>query len=725
MTDKKIKQHIIMKRFLYPIALTAVLMAAASCNDSLSERDLGDFPPSGGMAAVSISCKPLPSEEAETRSKFAYGDVERKKMIRSVQVFVYGLDGALAGVAYWDNGTPVARFTKVDLEEMLDDGTLDEETPYVFFFLGNLPQVLSQEVPSTAEAMEGWTYGFSDYSTFDTYGFPMAAVRGKGEGAKVYDLVGQEIELLRLVSQWTVNFQDAESGLTYDDLKVYIRNAARTMQPFSDAPAPAEVFDNKNAFGDSEAVSIGENGVMFYVLENMQGEAFPGSGSMGNRVIIGNQIDATYIEIKSSAQSNNGPLVFENTTYRYVLGDIEGLGYSNADVRRHTEFTLALNFSATADESTPEYWQKEISEPYLDSPYIGFDYDGVIINHADGYLPFDDETKRYINEYGEEIEVAWADGVGPVGDTGEPLISLSVDDGGILFAPTAELQEYTEWIQFSNKPKNVQYKFVLEKRDWHGGGVRLSSFVSDLNDYSIQSSGVDSYIGVSFSGEQNAEIKLSCTNALSPYSINFPVHYGPVIIEINPDWETSTMGTSGLPRWTKVGDAAMWYYYAKTGQIAMPNADVDYFKYGCAFMVEDESSAMGVFQVNPVTAELVLDYQNPNPNAPQHFDQCFTLSHKDGYASAGIITTGPERVYSKDWFNYITAIINDWNAYGTVNWTSVARLKYGNDKLYCTGGRKTELKNWDIHSTKDYPYVEIKTGEHNKILIPFGVENIE
>ena len=698
MTDKKIKQHIIMKRFLYPIALTAVLMAAASCNDRLSERDLGDFPPSGGMAAVSISCKPLPSEEAETRSKFAYGDVERKKMIRSVQVFVYGLDGALAGAAYWDNGTPVARFTKVDLEEMLDDGTLDEETPYVFFFLGNLPQVPSQEIPSTAEAMEGWTYGFSDYSTFDTYGFPMAAVRGKGEGAKVYDLVGQEIELLRLVSQWTVNFQDAESGLTYDIVRVNIRNAARTVQPFSDAPAPAEVFDSNEAEdGDSGAVSIGENGVMFYVLENMQGEAFPNAVSYGDRELIGNITKkVTYIELMSSAQVAGTPLYIENTIYRYALGEIEGKGFTNADVERHTEFSLNLNFSSAADESSPGEWQKEVSDPYINTPHIGFDYDGAIINFIDGYLPFDNETKS-MNAYGQQITVEWADGTGPVGDTGEPLVVLSVDNGGVRFAPSPALEAYRALIAESEQPQDRDYAFAIER-----GGVNLGNFVEELNEYEPKRMGRFYYIGIapSLYGPVNFRfsIKLTCTNSFSPYNVSFPVSAGPLSMTISSrvGWTVTNLKYPETADWKVVGDAGFWWYFANRGVISVSSPD-DYCKYCCPFRIYD-SFRESPWTMTPNNPRLRLCYEQPTTHQKTYTTFSLSTSVVSNYYWGG----EEFRMYSKDWFDYIPKLLNeiqqtdnltgDNGVNSSIKYYSMeAILGYENPALWCSGGKKLKI----------------------------------
>ena len=683
-----------MKKFLYLIGLFAAVLGVVSCTEELQEIYVRDVAPSVSETAMTLSCKPLPSEMGETKSKFEYGDVEKKKMVRSVQVFAYDYEsGALAASAYWDNGTPVERLTCVDPEEFLDNGSLAEDQKCVFFFLGNLPKIEAGDIPATLEGMRSWTYEFSDYSTFDSYGFPMAAVRGE-EGAVVYDLVGNEVELLRLVSQWTVNFQDVQSGLTYENVKVSIRNAASSVQPFSDNPEPASVFDNIQVDGDNETVCIGDSGVFFYVLENMQGEAFPDATDYSERELVGGLNDkVTYLELKSSAYVNNAPLYIENTIYRYVLGDIDNKGFSNADVKRHTEYSLTLSFSDTSDENSPEIWQKDISEPYITDPHIGFDYTGVVVNHLGSgcTLPFDEVTKSYIANYGEQVEVDWSDGIGPYADTGEPLVSLSVNESGIVFLPSPTLEEYFEKIAESELPVLSQpysYAFSLNNRT----GVDLGDFVEELRDYQPESWGIQRYIALKFGMNPNLKIRLDCTNSLMPYSVVFPVHLGPLSITVHTGyrWDEIPSNNPWNADWKKIGEAGYWWYFINKGKISNP-AVSDQYKYYCPFRLSDSAAnelySASDWKLTATSPKLTLCYTHPTTHEKTY--TYFPLSIKENvpnYNSA----YEELRMYSKDWVDYIPVILNEWNPASGTHYDVSVRLNFDNPSLRCTGGKLVE-----------------------------------
>ena len=386
------------------------------------------------------------------------------------------------------------------------------------------------------------------------------------------------------MSQWKVTLKDTGSGVTFDNCSVAVRNAARTIQPFSSHPAPAQVFnDNILASGDHGNMSIAASGdvAYFYVLENMCGEFFPDAENMFDRDVNAKQgnssVAPTYIEITSKGTIDGTALILDNTVYRYALGNGD---ITNADAGRHTEYNVSLNFTSTAVEN--EGWVKEIGDPYVENPHVEFDASkyGVILDKVNASIPFDNATKNMI-ALGEIVNSEWMEwneetrklvsSTGPKSERGDVLTELITTETGVTIQPS----EGAILCLNRLKTANPQYTFEFSIRNsgLTGVGDLLYSSLDDLlsEGYAEKNGNVISIKIKSPNAGEGYYVHSYVTNAKpDEYSENrydyFPVCAGPLYIKVSSGvninkWNIlSNTATWAQNNWSSLGsrEAGLW-----------------------------------------------------------------------------------------------------------------------------------------------------------------------
>jgi len=391
--------------------LTVLALALPSCMKEIqpSERD---------AHRISMTCEPLPSER--TRSSFT----SSRTAIRAVQLFAYRHDtGAYAGNSYWDLGTGNASavFDEVDLNQYyIKDGIA-----YDLYFLANLPRITSG-IPTTVSAMNTYTYSLSSYSTFDSYGFPMAAAYSSV-------VLGYEPEtwsFRRLVSAWRIDcdFSEAANDLDLELVakSIRVKNAARTLQPFSDSPAPASVFSSNLGYGDSvtddnELMDLDCDGILLYILENCAGQFDSGMVNQDSDRTLDACTDASPTYLEFTMDGMDGSYSYGDRKYRYILGST-GLSGSLYDmnVYRNKEYYATMHFTGTSLLS--DGWYREagsrrsisFGNPGLRGDDASSTATGLVVNYlGDVRLPLNADASAAIDE-GWSFTAEWSDGAGPV-----------------------------------------------------------------------------------------------------------------------------------------------------------------------------------------------------------------------------------------------------------------------------------------------------------------------
>ena len=685
-----------MKHKLFTLAALGTMLLAAACTEKMAVPDDPVTPggtPFSVKKGIGAYCLPLPSEAADTKSSFVYGDVEKKKMIRSVQVFVYNdVDGGeLVDDAYFIAERPLSRFDLIDIEGMLVDegGNLDPRKTYRFYFLANLPEIAKENIPASEEEMEDWTCSLDNYDTFNTYGFPMCAQLT--DGFAVEDFSGAEdIPFIRLVSQWKVTLKDTGSGVTFDNCSVAVRNAARTIQPFSSHPAPAQVFnDNILASGDHGNMSIAASGdvAYFYVLENMGGEAFPDAESLYDRDVKevnknNPNIHPTYIEITSKGTIDGTALILDNTVYRYALGNGN---VTNADAQRHTEYNVSLNFTETAADN--EGWVKDISDPYVNNPHIGFVHKMAVVNcigSSDGskpaVIPFDAETVSMI-EQGGEISVEWENGNYPVytaasnaGPNGtlKSLLQITIENEGIRLynnhyynANWQESSSVTTYYMYSNG--------MPPARRSDGKSVQYADLKNSSPSY-----GKTYYLVV------------SVKNGNPQNSVRLPVHIGPMQMIFCPVLRSGERNTS--PSYSYSPTYAHILFNDNTNfsfdksRLSSPSAyyainpDLYPIITGTGTYYFDRSNNSKWYDYNFETETTV--FQNSNNNSYCTYSFAGNTFYSIGFRIAGNVTDG-------SWNKYVMPRLNESHPYAVYYNIRIDSP----ESIYSTGGPDYEVED--------------------------------
>lgn len=420
------------------LALPALLWLSCVKEDELSERN---------SRRISFTCEALPSEL--TRSSFT----SSRTAIRSVQLFAYRHDtGAYAGTSYWDKGEgrAAAVFDDVDLNQ----NYIADKVAYDLFFLANLPRITSG-IPTTSSSMENYTYALPSYESFDSYGFPMAA----SYSSIVLGYEPETWSFRRLVSTWriTCDFSSCsyELNLSLVAKSLRVKNAARTMQPFSIAPSPASVFSSNLGYGDyitdsNLLADIDEDGIMIYVLENCAGSFDSGTISEDSDRTLEAcpDSDPTYLEFTMDGM--DGSYSYGDRKYRYILGStaLNGTLY-DINVYRNKEYYATMHFTGTSLLS--DGWYREagsrrsisFGSPGLRGDDPSSSATGLVINYlGDVRLPLNADASAAIDE-GWTFSARWSDASGPVAEVesdefylarnasllgGRPLLDVRVDN---------------------------------------------------------------------------------------------------------------------------------------------------------------------------------------------------------------------------------------------------------------------------------------------------------
>lgn len=341
-----------MKRAL--TLLTIVIVALCSCNRSLEVAT----PSQGTMFTVSAA--PFYGEPDASATKSAYFNESDSHKITDFNVWVYDFS---TGELVNGGGQYKTYFT--DPREVNGYYLFpDFSKKYEIYMLANLGK---QDAPLTRADAEAYRYKFSNYDTFKTKGFPMAAH---------YCFVPSDpstshnLQLMRLVSRFNIQFKFGEDN-NYDFVlkEAVVRNSAKAVSPFA---KESKANDAGDVILRADKLSVSElsaNGGEVYMIENIQGDNVfkdPVKRTADNMTRERLKYCTTYLEFSGELNRKDGT-GYRNVRCLYYFG--EG---TFAGVRRNYNTPIVLTMTNTFTDNNN--WTVEPMDPYSDI-VVKFDTD--------------------------------------------------------------------------------------------------------------------------------------------------------------------------------------------------------------------------------------------------------------------------------------------------------------------------------------------------------------
>lgn len=479
---------------------------------------------------VSATCELLPSETG-TKSIFT----STKTQIRSVQMFVYNHStGAYVDNTYTDKGAGMAT-NSVDINFMMS--WIRDNVAYDYYFLVNLPRITRSSIPSTATAMDAYTYTFSDYSTFNSYGFPMAAKYSN-------IIIGEEPERIyfkRLVSKWTVycDYSQANNDISLEIIakSLRVRNAASSVQPFASSPAAPTVFGS--TIGDSETSSsaltdLTDDGIVLWVLENRAGNLLGETiGSDEDRKLgnIGSNTNhPTYLEFEMDALSTTE--YYTGNKYRYLLGTPSEGDLRDINNFRNRDYYVQMYFTSTSLNG--DGWYREVAssvdtdindDAIVNTAHPSEKVKGIVINYL-GETSFNLTAKaQSIIDLGVSLKAEWSDGKGPVGSN-EGSTWYNISDGSTSpYMGSVKNQPLLD-VSINNSTK----KLILSPSDYLRNAIMINPEDEDEGSYEPYIHNDDNALNASSPGSLNCIVNVKRTD--SPLYIDIKTTTGVLLTKI-------------------------------------------------------------------------------------------------------------------------------------------------------------------------------------------------
>ena len=331
-----------MKRTL--TLLTIAIVALCSCNRSL------EVATSSQGTMFKVSAAPFYGESDASATKSAYFNESDSHKITDFNVWVYDFS---TGELVNGGGQYKTYFT--DPREVNGYYLFpDFSKKYEIYMLANLGK---QDAPLNRADAEAYRYKFSDYDTFKTKGFPMAAhyCFVPSDPSTSHDL-----QLMRLVSRFNIQFKFGEDN-NYDFVLkgAVVRNSAKVVSPFA---KESKVDNASNVFRYADALSVSElsaNGGVVYMIENIQGD------------------NVFKDPVKRTADNMTRDILRDCTTYLEFSGELnrkDGTGYRKvrclyyfgegtfAGVRRNYNTPIVLTMTNTFTNN--DNWTVEPMDPY-------------------------------------------------------------------------------------------------------------------------------------------------------------------------------------------------------------------------------------------------------------------------------------------------------------------------------------------------------------------------
>lgn len=253
-----------------------------------------------------------------------------ESLIEDMNVFIFSPDKALVIRGYFPDGN-------VSFEEFV----LSAKTSYSIYAVANWGEELECATVGELESLE---YGGDDDLASQQNGKGAGILSGKRENVYLSFNEPVIMELKRLVGKVNVkcNFSSLASGVELAVNKVSLKNVPVEVALFKDNVA-SEVGDGGSIEGDALR-GISNDGVEFYMFENMQGYVAGASGNKdkANRLDEGSRSVCSYIEMECSllSKSKRGEII-----YRFYLG-----GKADCNVLRNTSQTVTVNFIGEASQ---------------------------------------------------------------------------------------------------------------------------------------------------------------------------------------------------------------------------------------------------------------------------------------------------------------------------------------------------------------------------------------
>ena len=279
-------------------------------------------------------------------------------------------DGVLMDSGYSESGQVVLKLLK--------------GTSYDFYAVANCGDI-SSGFPSgiTETSVTGLRIQFPDPVSY-AYGLPAA---GKLQSVSVEGSGSLSIQVVRLVSKWTVAFEDPDNE--YEVASVRIVQAASDCTPFSPATSKAVAAGDGDSASESDlaVLNAGTGGsVDLYVPVNMRGNVLQNVYDSRLKsledVSPEERLLCTYLEVIATSPGGD-------VTYRNLLGNDSGGTFCNCDIRANENCHMNVVARRNDIIDSGMRWTQ------------GGAFDGVIVKIAAGgtvSVRFNDDNSQIVSK---------------------------------------------------------------------------------------------------------------------------------------------------------------------------------------------------------------------------------------------------------------------------------------------------------------------------------------
>lgn len=339
-----------LKNFTRALQIAFAALACISC-----VREIGT---AGENERISLGFSYSPQYGINTKSILTASGIEYK--LSSVLVAAYFSKSGKLDKCFVCDGSSSDRLS------------LQKDTRYDLFFLANLENLSSIQVPEDEKDMESLQYRIPSYSSINENGIPACARMESQSFSRDMEI---SVDLVRLLCK--VNVHISHKGITgktqndsklFQNVKLYIRNANGLISPFAEGGSRAVSSSDIMEVSDYDPDMAGSStDFVFYVPENIQGQLLPHNldpkkKSAETLLSAGKNPElATYVEFTGKLLPSGGG-IGGSLLYRMYLGKDN---VSDFSLERNKVYNLGLDL--VADDLLNPYWKVNHGEDWSDS----------------------------------------------------------------------------------------------------------------------------------------------------------------------------------------------------------------------------------------------------------------------------------------------------------------------------------------------------------------------